>query len=105
MRLQETYKIYTEDAVFHDPIGIAEGLKSIRAQFNGLVKVRHRFRHSTDYMLAPMAHTQLLVQVFPRADVKSFRLLQNPPSVPKSTILVDQDVAYYRDPNGSPTKV
>ncbi|EPT03816.1 hypothetical protein FOMPIDRAFT_1046299 [Fomitopsis schrenkii] len=77
---EETYKIYTEDAVFHDPIGIAEGLRSIRAQFNGLVKV------------------------FPRADVKSFRLLQNPPSVPKSIILVDQDVAYYRDPNGSPTK-
>ncbi|KAI0734409.1 hypothetical protein C8Q72DRAFT_770548 [Fomitopsis betulina] len=77
---EETYKIYTEDAVFHDPIGLAEGLKLIRAQFNGLVKV------------------------FPRADVKSFRLLQNPPSVPKNIILVDQDIAYYRDPNGVPTK-
>ena len=105
MRSQETYEIYTEDAVFHDPIGIADGLRSIRAQFNGLVKVRHRSRHPTDYMRARTAHTQFLAQVFPHADLKTFSLLQNPPSVPKSTILVDQDVAYYRDPNGSPTKV
>lgn len=56
-------------------------------------------------MRALMTPTQLLVQVFPRADVKSFRLLQNPPSVPKNIILVDQDIAYYRDPNGVPTKV
>ncbi|TFY59344.1 hypothetical protein EVJ58_g5835 [Rhodofomes roseus] len=101
---EETYKIYTEDAVFHDPIGIAEGLKSIRAQFNGLVKVRHPSRHPSDCVRARTAHAHASIQVFPRADVKQFRVLQNPPSVPKSTILVDQDVAYYRDPNGSPTK-
>ncbi|KZT08685.1 uncharacterized protein LAESUDRAFT_49843 [Laetiporus sulphureus 93-53] len=77
---EETYKIYSNDAVFHDPIGIAEGIKAIRAQFNGLVKI------------------------FPRADVTKFRILENPSSVPKSTILIDQDVAYYRDPSGSPTK-
>lgn len=31
--------MYAKEAVFHDPIGIAEGIESIRAQFNGLVKV------------------------------------------------------------------
>ncbi|KAI0828995.1 hypothetical protein BC628DRAFT_1361689 [Trametes gibbosa] len=76
-----TYEIYTPDAVFHDPIGIAEGVKAIREQFNGLAKL------------------------FPRADIPSFRLLENPPSVPKSKILIDQDVSYYRDPSASsPTK-
>ncbi|KAI0800760.1 hypothetical protein C8Q74DRAFT_1238626 [Fomes fomentarius] len=75
-----TYEIYAPEAVFHDPIGIAEGIKSIREQFNGLAKI------------------------FPRADLPSFRVLENPPSVPKSTILIDQDVAYYRDPKGEPTK-
>ena len=44
-------------------------------------------------------------QIFPRADLPSFRVLQNPPSVPKSILLIDQDVAYYRDPKGEPTKV
>ncbi|KAI0718935.1 hypothetical protein C8T65DRAFT_569813 [Cerioporus squamosus] len=76
-----TYEIYAPEAVFHDPIGIAEGIKAIRSQFNGLAKL------------------------FPRADIPSFRLLENPPSVPKSKILIDQDVAYYRDPKGEPTKV
>ncbi|KAI0783298.1 hypothetical protein C8Q75DRAFT_810886 [Abortiporus biennis] len=78
---ESTYKIYTEDAVFHDPVGIAQGLNSIRAQFNGLAKL------------------------FPRADIPRFRILENPPAVPKSTILIDQDVSYFRDPNSSsPTK-
>jgi len=32
-------------------------------------------------------------------------LLKNPPSVPPNTILIDQDVAYYRDSKASsPTK-
>ncbi|RDX51918.1 hypothetical protein OH76DRAFT_1345888 [Lentinus brumalis] len=78
---ERTYEIYAPDAVFHDPVGIAEGVKSIRAQFNGLAKL------------------------FPRADIPSFRVLENPPSVAKSTILIDQDVAYYRDPKGEPTKI
>ncbi|CDO73111.1 hypothetical protein BN946_scf185007.g165 [Trametes cinnabarina] len=78
---ESTYEIYAPNAVFHDPIGIADGIKSIRAQFNGLAKL------------------------FPRADIPSFRLLENPPSVPKSKILIDQDVDYYRDPKASsPTK-
>ena len=38
MSLQSTYQVYAKEAVFHDPIGIAEGVESIRAQFNGLAK-------------------------------------------------------------------
>ncbi|KAM5536031.1 hypothetical protein V8D89_010289 [Ganoderma adspersum] len=75
-----TYEIYTTDAVFHDPVGIAQGVDKIRHQFNGLA------------------------QLFPRADIPAFRVLENPPSVPKSTILIDQDVDYYRNPQGSPIK-
>ncbi|KAH9920225.1 uncharacterized protein BXZ73DRAFT_91959 [Epithele typhae] len=75
-----TYEMYTETAVFHDPIGIAEGVKSIRAQFNGLAKL------------------------FPRAEIPKLRVLENPPSVPKSTLLIDQDVSYYRNPQGEPIK-
>ncbi|GJE89617.1 nuclear transport factor 2 family protein [Phanerochaete sordida] len=78
---ESTYQVYAKEAVFHDPIGIAEGIDSIRKQFNGLVKL------------------------FPRADLPKFRVLENPPSVPKSTILIDQDVAYFRDPRAAePTK-
>jgi len=77
---ESTYSVYTKEAVFHDPIGIAQGLNSIRAQFNGLAKL------------------------FPRADIPRFRVLENPTSLPKSTILIDQDVSYYRNPESSPTK-
>ncbi|EIN13879.1 hypothetical protein PUNSTDRAFT_56402 [Punctularia strigosozonata HHB-11173 SS5] len=78
---QSTYEIYSKDAVFHDPIGIANGKDSIIAQFNALAKI------------------------FPKADIPKFRLLQNPSSVPSSTLLIDQDVAYYRNPDKEPTKV
>ncbi|KAJ3477059.1 hypothetical protein NLI96_g10725 [Meripilus lineatus] len=64
---QTSYSIYTKDAVFHDPVGIAQGVESIRAQFNGLAKL------------------------FPRADIPRFRILENPPSVPTNVILIDQD--------------
>lgn len=37
--MQRSYEIYTPDAVFHDPIGIARGIDSIRAQFDALPKV------------------------------------------------------------------
>ncbi|RDB29512.1 hypothetical protein Hypma_015872 [Hypsizygus marmoreus] len=78
---ENTFKIYTEDATFHDPVGIAKGVESIRAQFFGLTKI------------------------FPRADILRFRVLENPPTVPKSTILIDQDVSYFRDAkSSSPTK-
>lgn len=36
---QRSYEIYTKDAVFHDPVGIARGVDSIRAQFDTLPKV------------------------------------------------------------------
>ena len=36
---QDTYEIYTRDAVFHDPVGIAVGVDSIRSQFDALPKV------------------------------------------------------------------
>jgi hypothetical protein len=36
---QRSYEIYTKDAVFRDPIGIARGVDSIRAQFDALPKV------------------------------------------------------------------
>ncbi|KAI0763701.1 hypothetical protein BC629DRAFT_1293766 [Irpex lacteus] len=78
---ESTYSAYTNNAVFHDPIGVAEGLDSIKAQFNGLAKI------------------------FPRADLPKFKVLENPPSVPKNKILIDQDVDYYRDPKSDkPTK-
>lgn len=37
---KSTYEIYTTDAVFHDPVGIAVGVDKIRHQFNGLAQVR-----------------------------------------------------------------
>ncbi|KAI0936998.1 hypothetical protein AcW1_001088 [Taiwanofungus camphoratus] len=94
---ENTYEIYTHDAVFHDPVGIAEGIKSIREQFNGLVKVCSYTIQTRVYM-----RTRDL-QIFPRAEITQLRVLENPPSVPKSTILIDQDVAYYRNPTSSPT--
>ncbi|EJD03510.1 uncharacterized protein FOMMEDRAFT_132978 [Fomitiporia mediterranea MF3/22] len=78
---ERTYEAYAKDAVFVDPVGMAEGIESIEAQFNGLAKF------------------------FPRADISKFRVLQNPDGIPPGTILIDQDVAYYRDPSSaSPTK-
>ncbi|KAG6873216.1 hypothetical protein C0995_001570 [Termitomyces sp. Mi166 len=74
---ENTFKIYTPDALFRDPIGIAQGTEEIRAQFIGLTKF------------------------FPRADIQKFRLLQNPPNLAENTILIDQDVAYFREPKSS----
>ncbi|KAF5385372.1 hypothetical protein D9615_001224 [Tricholomella constricta] len=76
-----TFDIYTENAVFHDPVGIAKGVTSIRAQFLGLAKI------------------------FSHADIPKFRILENPPHLPANTMLIDQDVAYFRDAKASsPTK-
>jgi hypothetical protein len=36
---QDTFGVYANDAVFHDPVGIATGPKSIQAQFIALAKV------------------------------------------------------------------
>ncbi|KAH9486243.1 hypothetical protein JR316_0000307 [Psilocybe cubensis] len=77
-----TFNIYAREAVFHDPVGIAKGIDSVRSQFFGLAKI------------------------FPRADIPKFRILETPPTLPSNTILIDQDVAYYRDAKStSPTKV
>lgn len=77
-----TFDIYAGGAVFHDPIGIANGVNSIRSQFVGLAKI------------------------FSRSDIPKFRVLQNPSTVPPNTILIDQDVAYFLNAkSSSPTKV
>ncbi|KAJ3750833.1 hypothetical protein DFH05DRAFT_1385550 [Lentinula detonsa] len=79
---ESTFSVYAPDAIFQDPIGIAEGASSIKAQFIGLTKL------------------------FPRADITEFRVLSNPASLAKNTLLIDQDVAYFRDSqSSSPTKV
>ncbi|KAF7966226.1 hypothetical protein HWV62_39497 [Athelia sp. TMB] len=77
---ESTFSIYADSAVFHDPIGIAQGKGSIRAQFIGLAKI------------------------FEKADIPKFRILENPPNLDKSTILIDQDVVYYRKAASDPTK-
>jgi len=48
---QRSYEIYTKDAVFHDPIGIARGVDSIRAQFDALPKVSASV--TRDYSITP----------------------------------------------------
>ncbi|KAH7923255.1 hypothetical protein BV22DRAFT_1015753 [Leucogyrophana mollusca] len=78
---EDTFAIYTKDSVFHDPVGIAEGQSSIQSQFLALAKI------------------------FEKADIPKFRVLTNPPDIPSTTILIDQDVAYYRSASSSsPTK-
>lgn len=80
--LKISYEIYTHDAVFHDPIGIARGVDAIRAQFDALPKL------------------------FPRSDVQKLRVLENPPGTPASLLLIDQDIAYFRNAQAaSPFKV
>ncbi|KAI3621972.1 hypothetical protein WG66_015832 [Moniliophthora roreri] len=64
---QTTFSVYEPQGVFQDPIGIATGVGSIRAQFIALTSL------------------------FPRADVTKFRVLTNPPSVAATTLLIDQD--------------
>lgn len=36
---EQAYSHYSEDAVFHDPVSIAQGLNSIKSQFNGMPKL------------------------------------------------------------------
>jgi len=77
---ESTYSIYASNAIFHDPIGIAKGLPSIRAQFNGLAKLFHH------------------------ADIPKLEVLKNPDS--GNTILINQDVAYFLKADAKePTKV
>ncbi|CAO1625725.1 unnamed protein product [Parajaminaea phylloscopi] len=67
-----SYDMYTQNAVFHDPVSIAQGVKSIKAQFNALPAL------------------------FPRAVITKFDLLETPKTLPEKTILIDQVVDYYR---------
>ncbi|KAI0294925.1 hypothetical protein BC826DRAFT_1009392 [Russula brevipes] len=77
-----SYEIYTHDAVFHNPIGIARGVDSIRVQFDALPKF------------------------FPRSDIQKLRVLENPTGTPANILLIDLDVAYFRDAHtASPFKV
>ncbi|BFZ56963.1 hypothetical protein PYCC9005_004013 [Savitreella phatthalungensis] len=39
---EHAYSIYADDAVFHDPVSIAQGKKSIMSQFNGMPKIFER---------------------------------------------------------------
>ncbi|KZS93362.1 hypothetical protein SISNIDRAFT_485618 [Sistotremastrum niveocremeum HHB9708] len=71
-----TYDVYDEKATFRDPIGIAEGRASIKSQFDALAS-----------MCA-------------KGDLPKFRVLENPSTVPKSTLLVDQDVGYHFKEDG-----
>ncbi|TEB38819.1 hypothetical protein FA13DRAFT_1724781 [Coprinellus micaceus] len=76
-----TFDIYATGAVFHGPIGIANGVDSIRNQFVALSRL------------------------FPRADIPSMRVLTIPGTVPPNPMLIDQDVRYLRDAKSpSPTK-
>ncbi|KAF4606370.1 hypothetical protein EYR38_000423 [Pleurotus pulmonarius] len=77
---QTTFDVYANNSQFEDPIGIAKGRDSIRAQFIGLAKI------------------------FDKAEIPKFRVLENPASVPDNIILIDQDVSYYRDSTKEPTK-
>jgi len=77
-----SYEIYTKGAVLHDPVGVARGVDSIRAQFDALSKL------------------------FPRTEIQKLRVLKNPSETPANVLLIDQDVAYFRDAKAtSPFKV
>jgi hypothetical protein len=39
---EKSYSHYRKDAVFHDPVSIAQGLDSIKSQFNGMPKIFER---------------------------------------------------------------
>jgi len=77
-----SYEIYAHDAVFHDPLGIVRGKDSIRAQFDALPKL------------------------FPRSEIQKLRVLENPPGTSANLLLIDLDVAYFRNAQApSPFKV
>ena len=51
---EQAYSHYTPNAVFHDPVSIAEGLESIQSQFNGMPKL---FAESTTQKCDVLADT------------------------------------------------
>lgn len=82
---ESSYAVYATNAVFHDPVSIAEGVDKIRAQFNALPAL------------------------FPRSTIDKFNVLEQPASSTldrSRSMLVDQDVTYYRDkdPSAKPFK-
>ncbi|ORX35597.1 hypothetical protein BD324DRAFT_630799 [Kockovaella imperatae] len=58
--ISSAYARYAENAKFHDPIGIAEGLNSIKAQFNSMPSI------------------------FSKSEVKGMKVLENPEVKPPS---------------------
>jgi len=75
-----TYDVYDEKAVFHDPIGIAEGRASVKNQFDALAKL------------------------CAKGEIPKFRVLETPSTVAPSTLLIDQDVDYHLKEEGAPFK-
>lgn len=67
-----SYDIYTQEAIFHDPVSIARGLPSIKAQFNALPAL------------------------FPKAIVKQMDFLETPKEAPAHSVLIDQTVEWYK---------
>lgn len=51
---EKAYSRYASNAVFHDPVSIAQGLDAVKSQFNGMPKV---FESSTTQS---MPHPKLL---------------------------------------------
>jgi len=94
---QPVREVYASDAIFHDPVGLAKGPKSIEAQFIGLAKV------SSSLLL--QALMIVTASDFPSGRDPELQVVENPPSVMPNTILIDQDVSYYRNPRIFPTKV
>lgn len=65
---EQSYIHYTDDAVFHDPVSIAKGRKSIQSQFNGMPKI---FAQSTTER---SSHVYLIIVTM----TESIRLLCTP---------------------------
>lgn len=72
----KTYESYAENAVFHDPVSIAEGLDRIRAQFNALPAL------------------------FPRSTIDNFDVLETPKTLTNG-LVINQDVSTDSDLSSS----
>lgn len=45
------YARYSPDATFHDPIGLAQGLDAVKAQFNGMSMLKLSIEASGTYLI------------------------------------------------------
>ncbi|KAL7415735.1 hypothetical protein BDY24DRAFT_406288 [Mrakia frigida] len=78
----DSFSIYSQTAIFHDPIGYADGLGPVRAQFEGLPKL---FKGG--------------------ATIDKFEVLESGNGGNLRTILINQDVTYYlKERPSDPTK-